>query len=139
MDENKYITGLKGEGIFRDLLKLKKHKFAQIDILSISEDDVIYIWEIKHQERFEAPPFDGHGLPPYQLEMRIKIAERTNTIPMFAIIEPEDENGDMWAFIQDMRKLDALPDDRKFITKTGKRIIFHIDEFNKMNVKDFLP
>lgn len=139
MDANKYLIGLKGEGIFRDLLKLKKHKFAQIDILSISEDDFIYIWEIKHQERFEAPPFDGHGLPPYQLEMRIKIAERTNTIPMFAIIEPEDENGDMWAFVQDMRKLAALPDDKKFITKTGKRIIFHIDEFNKMNVKDFLP
>lgn len=33
--------------------------------------------EVKRQERFLAPPFDGHGLPPRQVAARLRFQEET--------------------------------------------------------------
>jgi hypothetical protein len=95
------------------------------------------MYEIKHQARFKAPPFDGHGLPPYQFNFRLKIAKLTGMIPFLIIIEPEiDLRGEQFMFIANMNKLNSLSDDKKFITGgEKKRLIFHLDSFDKMKVK----
>lgn len=55
---------------------------------AISYEDGHYILnEVKNQEHFKAPPFDGHGLPPYQVEARILFWERTGIRCRFVVKE----------------------------------------------------
>ena len=136
MDE-KFKQGFDGEAIVRQILKDCKHQFGQIDLVSVDKKDgKIYIWEIKHQQRFKAPPFDGHGLPPYQFNFRLKIARLTGMIPFLLIIEPEiDLKGERNMFYQNMFTLEALGDDKKFITGGDKkRLIFNIDSFFRYKI-----
>lgn len=136
MDE-KFKQGFDGEAIVRQILKDCKHQFGQIDLVSVDKKDgKIYIWEIKHQQRFKAPPFDGHGLPPYQFNFRLKIARLTGMIPFLVIIEPEiDLKGERNMFYQNMFTLEALGDDKKFITGGDKkRLIFNIDSFFRYKI-----
>lgn len=130
--------GIEGQSIFYNFLKTKKHKFMQLD--SVSRDPVTgkwYVWEIKHQERFNGPPFDGHGLPVTQLNDRIKYCKETNQIPILAIIEPQSDtlfNQPTLMFIQYMEVLKNLTQRQKFITKTGSRIIFDLKAFKKIEL-----
>lgn len=131
MDANDLMKGMDGENVLRQYLKQLKHKFGQIDLASIDEDNQkVYLWEVKHQERFKAPPFDGHGLPPIQIDFRLRLAYLTKMIPVLVVVEPEvDSDGCKLVFMQRLDVLKALPKDKKFITKNGKRVIFHIDSF----------
>jgi hypothetical protein len=136
--EDKFKQGFDGESIVRQLAKVCKHQYGQIDLISYDKDkERLYMYEIKHQARFKAPPFDGHGLPPYQFNFRLKIAKLTGMIPFLIIIEPEiDLRGEQFMFIANMNKLNSLSDDKKFITGgEKKRLIFHLDSFDKMKVK----
>ena len=138
MDDAKLKQGFLGESIVRQLLKDCKHQFVQIDLISFDKiNNKLYMWEVKCQERFKAPPFDGHGLPPYQFDFRLKIANLTGMIPFFVIIEPEiDLKGEQIMFFANMNKLNNLSNDKKFMTGGAKkRLIFHIDSFYKMKVK----
>lgn len=135
--DDKFKQGFDGEAIVRQILKDCKHQFGQIDLVSVDKKDgKIYIWEIKHQQRFKAPPFDGHGLPPYQFNFRLKIARLTGMIPFLLIIEPEiDLKGERNMFYQNMFTLEALGDDKKFITGGDKkRLIFNIDSFFRYKI-----
>lgn len=135
--DDKFKQGFDGEAIVRQILKDCKHQFGQIDLVSVDKKDgKIYIWEIKHQQRFKAPPFDGHGLPPYQFNFRLKIARLTGMIPFLLIIEPEiDLKGKRNMFYQNMFTLEALGDDKKFITGGDKkRLIFNIDSFFRYKI-----
>lgn len=135
--DDKFKQGFDGESIVRQLLKDCKHQYGQIDLVSVDKKDgKIYIWEIKHQQRFKAPPFDGHGLPPYQFNFRLKIARLTGMIPFLIIIEPEiDLKGERNMFYQNMFTLEALGDDKKFITGGDKkRLIFNIDAFFRYKI-----
>tara|TARA_R110000868_G_scaffold395285_1_gene666912 strand:+ start:4727 stop:5155 length:429 start_codon:yes stop_codon:yes gene_type:complete len=135
--DDKFKQGFDGEAIVRQILKDCKHQFGQIDLVSVDKKDgKIYIWEIKHQQRFKAPPFDGHGLPPYQFNFRLKIARLTGMIPFLLIIEPEiDLKGERNMFYQNMFTLEALGDDKKFITGGDKkRLIFNIDAFFRYKI-----
>lgn len=130
--DDKFKQGFDGEEIVRQLLKNCNHQFGQIDLVSVDKKDgKIYIYEIKHQQRFKAPPFDGHGLPPYQFNFRLKIARLTGMIPFLLIIEPEiDLKGERNMFYQNMFTLEALGDDKKFTTQGDKkRLVFRIDAF----------
>ena len=135
--DDKFKQGFDGEAIVRQILKDCKHQFGQIDLVSVDKKDgKIYIYEIKHQQRFKAPPFDGHGLPPYQFNFRLKIARLTGMIPFLLIIEPEiDLKGERNMFYQNMFTLEALGDDKKFITGGDKkRLIFNIDAFFRYKI-----
>ena len=138
MDDIKLKQGFKGESIVRQLVKGCNHKFGQIDLISYDEvNNKLFMYEIKCQERFKSPPFDGHGLPPYQFNFRIEISKITGMIPIFIIIEPEiDLFGEQFVFYQNMITLNELNDEKKFITKgKNKRLIFHIDSFEKLKFK----
>lgn len=133
MDVIDISKGFEGEKIIRQWLKINGHSFGQLDIVSIDEvTNTVYLWEVKHQERFKAPPFDGHGLPPWQIDFRLKLSKMTNMIPVLAVIEPNiDATGCKQIFIQRLDFLYNLPNEKKFTTKNRNRIVFHIDEFKK--------
>jgi hypothetical protein len=136
--EDKFKQGFDGESIVRQLLKDCKHQYGQIDLISYDKDkEKLYMYEIKHQARFKAPPFDGHGLPPYQFNFRLKIAKLTGMIPFLIIIEPEiDLRGEQNMFYQNMFYLESLGEDKKFTTGGDKkRLIFKIDSFLKHKIK----
>ena len=124
MDMTKVEIGMQGETIIRELLKGEKHKIAQLDIVSICPKGKVYLYEVKHQERFEAPPFDGHGLPPWQAEFRLRIAKKTGMIPVFVVVEIPTGR----IFYQLLTTLDA---GEKFVTKTGKRVIYPLTSFKE--------
>lgn len=137
MDE-KFKQGFDGESIVRQLLKDCKHQYGQIDLISYDKlSKKLFMYEIKHQQRFKAPPFDGHGLPPYQFNFRLKIARLTGMIPFLIIIEPEiDLKGEQNMFYQNMFTLESLGDDKKFTTLGDKkRLVFRIDTFLQHKIK----
>lgn len=137
MDE-KFKQGFDGESIVRQLLKDCKHQYGQIDLISYDKvSKKLFMYEIKHQQRFKAPPFDGHGLPPYQFNFRLKIARLTGMIPFLIIIEPEiDLKGEQNMFYQNMFNLESLGEDKKFTTEGDKkRLVFRIDTFLQHKIK----
>ena len=137
MDE-KFKQGFDGESIVRQLLKDCKHQYGQIDLVSYDKvSKKLFMYEIKHQQRFKAPPFDGHGLPPYQFNFRLKIARLTGMIPFLIIIEPEiDLKGEQNMFYQNMFTLESLGEDKKFTTEGDKkRLVFRIDTFLQHKIK----
>lgn len=46
-----------------------------------------YVVEVKHQEYYKAPPFNGHGLPKWQVEARLGFYKDTGIRPILLIIE----------------------------------------------------
>lgn len=137
MDE-KFKQGFDGESIVRQLLKDCKHQYGQIDLISYDKvSKKLFMYEVKHQQRFKAPPFDGHGLPPYQFNFRLKIARLTGMIPFLIIIEPEiDLKGEQNMFYQNMFTLESLGEDKKFTTEGDKkRLVFRIDTFLQHKIK----
>lgn len=136
--DDKFKQGFDGEAIVRQLLKDCKHQYGQIDLISYDKvSKKLFMYEIKHQQRFNAPPFDGHGLPPYQFNFRLKIARLTGMIPFLIIIEPEiDLKGEQNMFYQNMFTLESLGEDKKFTTEGDKkRLVFRIDTFLQHKIK----
>ena len=121
--------GFIGEGIVRDYLAKSKYDFMQIDIVC-EKDGNYFICEVKTQEKFTKRlpdyPFDGHGLPPYQMKKRLEFAKRIDARAVLFVYDIEDEI----VYWQYLDVLNDLPDDKKRLTKTEKRIIFDISTFN---------
>ena len=115
--------GIKGEQKLFKWLKDKKRTFFQPDAISF-EDGGWIINECKNQEHFKAPPFDGHGLPPSQVEMRIWFWELTNIRCRFIIFE-KGTNDIYWQW------LDVLEKGEYFDTTTNVRRIYPLTAFNK--------
>lgn len=83
--------GITEEGIEAEqwLLKFfrdKEMKCFQPDAISL-EDGEYVLNEIKHQEFYKYPPFDGHGLPLWQIEARINFYLKTKIRCRLVIIE----------------------------------------------------
>ena len=124
--------GFIGENIIREYLKKRKVKFMQIDLMWEHEGKW-YVGEVKAQEKFTKGfgcNFDGHGLPPYQMKARIKFGRDKDIVPVFFVYDTQ-EKVVYWQFFE---TLDSLPEDKKHITKTGKRIIFNIECFKKIDL-----
>lgn len=126
---DKITQGIEGEHLIRKFLHSENHQTTQIDLLSYV-DGKVYLIEAKHQERFNGPPFDGHGLNPKQVQNKLWWSKKINAIPLLMVLESNvDIFGKRSLFYQNLNLLDNLPDSKKFITKTGKRIIYDISEF----------
>jgi len=77
-------------------------------------------------------------LPPNQIEFRLKVAEMTGAIPILVIVEPTpDERNNHIIYYQRMDNLMNLPDTMKFTTRSGNRIIFSLDAFQKTLYPNF--
>lgn len=80
------IEGLKGEEKLRKYFARHGIEHMQIDLIAYFHDKPVLI-EIKHQEMFKAPPFDGHGLPRWQINARMKFYHKTSIHPYLFVIE----------------------------------------------------
>jgi len=80
--------GIVGEQKLFGLLKELEFKFFQADAIG-EKGDEYFLFECKHQERFNPPPFEGHGLPKRQVEARLKFYNKTGIRPILVIFDKE--------------------------------------------------
>ena len=125
--------GFKGEEIIRDFLKNNPNidVFFQGDIIYRKIDGKWFISEVKHQEKFESPPFDGHGLPPWQIKHRLLFEKERGVIAMLYVIEKgKKENGKHIVYWNYLNKLNQ---GKHFDTMGDKpRRVFPLENFNKL-------
>lgn len=127
-DLDNIIIGFDGENIIREFFKLKKIFYFQADMVA----KIKYKWcliEVKHQEMFNSPPFDGHGLPLWQIKARLQFQEEKDIRAMLFIID-KNTNIIYWQY------MDVLMKGEKYQTN-GKspRIIFPIKNYNILKTK----
>lgn len=119
---DKWEEGRKGEGIIRDIFIKKKYHFMQADLL-VKINDKWIIAEVKYQEQYDAPPFDGHGLPRWQVDARLNFQKDTGIRAVLFIV---DKNTEIiyWQY------LDKLLSGEYYQTNGSKpRIIFPLTNY----------
>lgn len=118
--------GVAGEQMAIALFKSMGMRCFQADLIVKGKDGKRFIVEAKNQEKFKAPPFDGHGLPPYQIDARLEFWKDTGIRCMFIVFDKGD--GEIY-----YNWLDVLNDGEKTLTKTGGRVVFNINNFVRYN------
>lgn len=126
-DIEKIKAGFEGEKLVRDfLIRQRDCKFAQLDMISKIKNQW-YSIEVKHQEMFKAPPFDGHGLPVWQVKTRIELYEDLGIIPLFFVLDKD--TGVL--IYNSLINLEAGP---KFTTGKKSRVIYPFDNFKTIEL-----
>lgn len=121
----KCIIGFAGEDVVRSWFIKQKIPFMQVDIM-FKHKDRWCLGEVKTQEKFLAPPFDGHGLPKWQIDRRLEFQKDTG-ITAYLIVNDITEK---CLYIE---SIDNLLQGEYFQTKGAKpRIIFNINLFKKL-------
>jgi len=115
-------NGIEGEQKLFKLLKAEGFKFFQPDAIG-SKDGKYYLFEVKHQEYFEGPPFDGHGLPKWQVEARLKFEDVTGIQTILVIFDKKSGK----VYWQLLRNLDA--GDKTDTSGLNPRRIYPLDAF----------
>jgi len=113
-----------GEKMAIDFFKKYKRHCFQSDLIVKGKNGYILV-EVKHQEKFEPPPFYGHGLPPYQVKARLDFCKEKDMRCLFLVFDKID----MCTYFQ---WLDELENGNKFYTRNNNRVIYDIKEFNKL-------
>ena len=125
------FEGIEGEQKLFDFLKKKKFEFFQPDAIAFIKGRYV-LFECKHQEMYKKHnppysdgPFDGHGLPKWQVEARIWFYEITDIRPILFIVDKPTN-------IIYYQYLDVLEKKEYFDTKGIKpRRIYNIKYFIK--------
>jgi len=126
-DIKQILEGFKGEKIIRDFLESKKIHYFQIDLMAKVKDKWNII-EVKHQEAFEPPPFEGHGLPKWQIEARLNFQNETG-IRALLFINDKKTKIIYWQY------MDKLIKGQQFQTKGMKpRLIFPLESFKTLKI-----
>jgi hypothetical protein len=76
--------GLDGESKIREYFKNIGINFMQADLIFFYNNKWC-LAEIKTQEKYLSPPFDGHGLPQWQIDFRMKFYNDTNVEPYLIV------------------------------------------------------
>jgi hypothetical protein len=120
--------GLEGESQIRKMLSKKNIRFMQADLI-FNHNNQYYCAEVKTQEKYLAPPFDGHGLPMWQITARIELFNKTGIVP-YLFIRCLTDN---LVYHQDLRELMQT----EYYQTKGKspRVIFNLSEFKKSNIE----
>lgn len=118
----KIKMGSIGESIVRDQFKNAGYNYMQVDLIAYNGDKM-YVCEVKTQAKFKAPPYDAHGLPPWQLKQRIEFSEKIGAIPYLIVYDIEDQV----LYHKDMR---VLISGTSTLTKNKNRILFPIESFS---------
>ena len=125
-DFERIKQGFKGEEIIRNYLSsLPNCIYSQADIIAKINSNW-YCFEVKHQEIFESPPFDGHGLPLHQVRFRIKLFNERNIIPYLIVVDKRTN-------IVYYNSILELEKGKKFTTQKVKRVIYPIENFLILN------
>lgn len=119
--------GFDGESTVRDWFIKNKIPFMQVDIM-FKHNKNWCLGEIKSQEKFKAPPYDGHGLPEWQINRRLEFQKDTN-VKAYLIVYDLNEK---CLYIE---SIDNLLKGKHFKTKGKKpRVVFCIESFKKVNL-----
>ena len=79
--------GIQGEKNARIFLKKQGiDGLFQADWI-VEKDNKNYVIEVKHKEKFKAPPFDGHGLDIRQVKARMNFYKTTGVRCMFLVFD----------------------------------------------------
>lgn len=117
--------GFAGEDLVRNWFINKKIPFMQVDIM-FKYNDKWCLGEIKTQEKFLAPPFDGHGLPKWQIDRRMEFYKDTGIEPYLIV----NDINDKCLYIESLKNLLKA---EQFQTKGNKpRVIFKLSNFKKI-------
>lgn len=118
--------GIIGEQKLFNLLKKQGFKFFQPDAIGF-KDGCYYVFEAKQQERFTPPPFEGHGLPRWQVSARLKFQKETK-IPCVLVVFDKETKEVFW------QRLDKLNKSKNFVDTHGAkpRRIYNLEEFKKL-------
>lgn len=92
-----------------------------------ANDPKPYLVEVKGQERFLAPPFDGHGLPAYQADRYMLAWTRLKLRTWFIVYEPAGDVFGAW-----LDELEAGPQHETRGTRDGPRRIYALDSFEHL-------
>ena len=117
--------GIKGERLLFQLLRNNGWKFFQADAIGIIGKEY-YVFECKHQEHYKAPPFDGHGLPIWQVKARMDFQKKTGIKTVLVVFEkPFEKTGKI--YLQTLEKLEK----GKFIDTYGAkpRRVYNLKSF----------
>ncbi len=114
--------GIEGEQKLFAYLKAKNLKFFQADAIGLDKDSYA-LYEVKHQERFTPPPFEGHGLPRWQIEARMNFYKKTGIRCKLVVFEKGTTNVfEQW--------LDVLESKEHYDTQGAKpRRIYPLSNF----------
>lgn len=124
---DKWEEGRKGEGTIRDIFIKKKYHFMQADLL-VKINDKWMIAEVKYQEQYDTPPFDGHGLPKWQVDARLNFQKDTGIRAVLFIVDKITEVI-YWQY------LDVLMEGKSHQTHgTKPRIIFPLTSYMILNI-----
>jgi len=97
----------------------------QVDIM-FWHNNTWCLGEVKSQEKFKAPPFDGHGLPQWQIDRRLKFYKDTGVIPYLIIYDLDEK----CLYIE---KMENLLEKEHFKTNGKKpRVIFNLSSFKRI-------
>lgn len=126
--------GKDGERMARSILKSQGcTDIFQADwMVKFQNYDKWIVVEVKHKERFKAPPYDGHGLNAYQADKRLKFQKDTGIRTLFLVIGMDDDV----VYVQWLDTLHKMTMERYgklFETRNGIRI-FDIRFFKVVNI-----
>jgi hypothetical protein len=114
--------GIEGEQALFELLRSQGFQFFQPDAIGY-KDGCYYVFETKHQAKFTPPPFEGHGLPKWQVEARLEFQSRT-TIPCVLVVFDKEDGNVYW------QRMDKLEQGEHIDTHGLKpRRIYNLKEF----------
>lgn len=119
--------GFEGESVIREDLARKRVFHFQADLIVKQRDGNFCLYEIKHQEMFRAPPFDGHGLPEVQVRMRMEFEKHTG-IKIVLVINCMTSKKIYWQYLK------KLQSGEKYITGIKKRVIYPMKNFRVWNL-----
>jgi hypothetical protein len=123
---DKWEEGRVGERTIRDYLEKKHYHYFQVDMMVFIKGHW-HVVEVKYQEQFNKPPFDGHGLPKWQIEARLEFQKETGIRAVLFIVD-KITGVIYWQF------MDVLVAGQSFQTNGEKpRIIFPISSYNILN------
>ena len=96
----------------------------QADWIARSPAGLVLV-EVKHQERFEPPPFFGHGLPPWQVKARLAFEAETGVRALLLVRDKATSE----VFYQWLAELERGP---KYLTSgSSRRVIYPLDSFHR--------
>ena len=119
LEEGRY-----GEVKGREWLISHGYKVFQADWVAFDGTNYFTV-EVKHQEMYLAPPFDGHGLPLWEVKARLAFQQAVGVRALLLIL---DKGKSCWFW----QYLDILEKGEKFDTKgLHPRRIYPIINFNQ--------
>ena len=115
--------GIEGEQMLFKWIRERGYEFFQPDAISLQEGEYV-IYEAKHQERYKPPPFEGHGLPKWQVMARLFFEIKTG-IKTILIVFDKETNEIFYNYLSELEKREHID-----THGTKPRRIYKLSSFN---------